>query len=415
MPEAVCAPVDFLSGDYSPQNSVNSARLSARYLARQGKPWDLMAWSFTTKPGPGGNNRKTAIQLQREAAIVVALGGGFQAYIQQNRDGSVALETIPVMAETAKFCRARQAICHHAEAVPQIALLYSTAAHYRHVNGLFSRDSAHMDGILQALLQSQQSVELLSEHHLTGRMGEYPLIVVPEWQYLEPKFKDELVEYVKAGGNLLLVGPKTAQLFQSELGITLEGQSKPEGSVYLAQGDAVATIKGVSQAVALGQNSQPVGRLLAANDPAATSQPAASIATLGKGKIAACYFTCGRSYNSDHSPIVRQFLNDLTRRLFPNPMVEVQGANDVDVSVARNHGKLLVNLVNCSGPHQEDPIIENIAPIGPLQVKIRLAAKPNKVTIEPSGQPVDFEYRDGAVELTVPKVGIHEIVVVETP
>ena len=34
MPEPVCAPVDFLSGDYSPQNSVNSARLSARFLAR---------------------------------------------------------------------------------------------------------------------------------------------------------------------------------------------------------------------------------------------------------------------------------------------------------------------------------------------------------------------------------------------
>ena len=32
MPEPVCAPVDFLSGDYSPEDSVNSARLSARYL-----------------------------------------------------------------------------------------------------------------------------------------------------------------------------------------------------------------------------------------------------------------------------------------------------------------------------------------------------------------------------------------------
>ena len=51
-----------------PQDSVNSARISARYLARQGKPWDLMAWSFTTQPGKGGATQKTAIQLQREAA-----------------------------------------------------------------------------------------------------------------------------------------------------------------------------------------------------------------------------------------------------------------------------------------------------------------------------------------------------------
>ena len=45
MAEPVSAPLDFLSGDYSPEDSVNSARLSARYLARQGKTWDLMAWS----------------------------------------------------------------------------------------------------------------------------------------------------------------------------------------------------------------------------------------------------------------------------------------------------------------------------------------------------------------------------------
>src|ERR1019366_10594811 len=80
MPEPVCAPVDFLSGDYSPEDSVNSARLSARYLARQGKPWDLMAWSFTIKPRPGGPTQKTAPQLEREAAVVLALGGGFEAY-----------------------------------------------------------------------------------------------------------------------------------------------------------------------------------------------------------------------------------------------------------------------------------------------------------------------------------------------
>ena len=58
MPEPVCAPVDFLSGDYSPQDSVNSARFSARYLARQGKPWDLMAWSFARVPGTPGHTQK---------------------------------------------------------------------------------------------------------------------------------------------------------------------------------------------------------------------------------------------------------------------------------------------------------------------------------------------------------------------
>jgi len=63
-----------------------------------------------------------ARKLEREAAIVVALGGGFQAYFTQRRDGSVRLEQMPAMAETAAFCRERQALCHRSEPVPQVAL-----------------------------------------------------------------------------------------------------------------------------------------------------------------------------------------------------------------------------------------------------------------------------------------------------
>jgi len=102
MPETVSAPVDWISGDYSPEDSVNSARFSARYLARQGKPWDLMAWGFTTKPGKGGSNRKSAVQLEREAAVVLALGGGSQANFTKKRDGTLTEQTTQTMATIAK-------------------------------------------------------------------------------------------------------------------------------------------------------------------------------------------------------------------------------------------------------------------------------------------------------------------------
>ena len=412
MAEPVSAPVDFLSGDYSPEDSVNSARLSARYLARQGLPWDLMAWSFTRKPGKGGASQKTAVQLQREAAVVLALGGGFQAYFKQTRDGSIHEEQMPAMAEVAKFCRQRQALCHHAEAVPQVALLLSTAAHYRLINGLFPRDLSRVSGALQALLEGQQSVEVLGEHHLAGRMAEYPLIVVPEWEYLEPQFKADLVAYVKAGGSLLLIGPKTAALFQPELGVALDGEpnTKPQ---YLAHNGALVATKGATQAVKLGPGAQPFGRIHQANDANSPSQPAASITGLGRGKIAATYFTFSQGYLNARPEVARQFLNDLVRQLFPKPMVEVKGSSGVDVSLARNHGKLLVNLVNTAGPHQSEPILDAIPPVGPLSVTIRQAARPAKVTLEPAGRPLAFEFAQGEVTLTVPRVDIHEVIVVE--
>jgi len=411
MAEPVSAPVDFLSGDYSPDDSVNSARLSARYLARQGKPWDLMAWSFSRRTGKTGTNQKTAIQLQREAAVVLALGGGFQAYFKQKRDGSVYDERVPVMAEVAKFCRARQSICHRAEMVPQVALLFSTAGHYRKINGLFNRDLAQTRGVLQALLESQQCVEVLGEHHLAGRMSQYPVIVVPEWEYLDPAFQDNLRAYVKAGGNLLLVGPGAAGMFRAELDVAFEGPPKSE-THYLAHDNSLVATKGPVQLVKVGPKAQAFGQVHTSDTSDSGSQPAASIASLGKGKIAATYFGFGQGYAATRDEVARRFLNDLVHRLFPEPMVQVEGSKGVDVSLATNHGQLLVNLVNTIGPHQTEPVVDAIPPVGPLTVTIRQSVRPSKITLEPGGQSLPFEFQNGLVRLTVPRLEIHEIIVV---
>jgi hypothetical protein len=345
--------------------------------------------------------------------VVLALGGGFQAYFKQKRDGSVFDEQIPVMAEVAKFCRERQALCHRAEAVPQVALLLSTAGHYRRINGLFSRDLGRLSGVLQALLESQHAVEVLGEHHLIRRMREYPLIVVPEWDYLEPEFRDNLVAYVKAGGNLLLIGPRTAALFESDLGVTWKGEPKAE-SRHLAHRDTLTPVKGLTQAVAFGAQTRSFGRLHTARDADSPSEPAAVIAPLGRGRIAATCFDLGQDYARSRAPGLRQFVNDLALELFPQPMVEVRGSTDVDVTLARKHGRLLVNLVNMGGPHQIAGIIETIPPIGPLAVTIRQPTKPAQVILEPGGRPLPFDYRDGEIQLTLPQLAIHDIIVVRS-
>ncbi len=413
MPEAVCAPVDWISGDYSPEDSVNSARLSARYLAHQGKPWDLMAWSFARRGATrNGSRQKSAPQLQREAAVVLALGGGFQFYHTQRRDGSIREGNLPVMAEVATFCRERQAICHRGAPVPQVALLYSTASHYREINGLFNRDLSRISGTLQALLESQWVVDVVGEHHLTGRMQDYPLIVVAECDYLEPVFKKELVEYVQAGGNLLIVGPKAASLFTTELGVSLgAAQREPR---YLACEDRFYATRDVTQTPVLGPEARACGRLYVAENFDSASHPAASVTSLGQGTIAATYFSFSRGYLATRSAEARAFLSDLVGQLFPNPLVEVKGSSCVDVSVNRLDDKLVIHLVNTSGPHwdQENPLFDSIEPVGPLEVAVRGKRGSARVTLEPGAEPVSFEYRAGRIHLTLPSLDIHRAIVI---
>ncbi len=106
--------------------------------------------------------------------------------------------------------------------MPQIALLYSTAGHYRESPRLFhwvgSDGVAVLRKALTQILQNQYGVQVLSEHHLKGNMPKWPAIIVPGWKHLEPNFRDELGAYAKTGGSLLLIGPGPAKLFETELG-----------------------------------------------------------------------------------------------------------------------------------------------------------------------------------------------------
>ncbi len=412
MPEPVCAPVDFISGDLNPEDSVNSARASARFLAQGGKPWDLMAWSFTRVAGKNGSHQKTAVQLQREAAVALSQGGGFQAYFTQRRDGSVKLSEVPLMAEVARFCRARQALCHGAKIVPQVALLFSMVDHYHEANGLFPRDLTHVNGPLQALLESQYSVELLGEANLHGRMKEYPLIVIPEARTLEPAFEDELRAYVKGGGHLLLIGPESAERFSGEIGYLPKEEIARE-SRTLRHGDNRVPTKGFAQAVTLEAKARPFGELTAPG--AAESSPAASFTTVGKGVIAATYTDLSEAYTSERSPAAREFLHTLAQELFPHPLVTVTGSRDVDVTVTRQAGRLAISLMNTAGPHADphDPIIESIPTVGPLEVAIQTPTAPKAIRWEPDGTSLPVRYEAGVATVTLPKLEIHGVLVVE--
>ena len=144
-----------------------------------------------------------------------------------------------------------------------------------------------------------------------------------------------------------------------------------------------------------------------------TTSPAACVRALGRGKIAATAFTFGQGYAQTRDAVMRRFLNELAKELFPNPMVEVKGSSDVDVVVGRQGQRLTVSLINTSGPHQSAPVIDEVSPVGPINLTIRQAARPAKVTLEPAGISLPFEYANGAIRVTVPRVEIHEIVVVE--
>jgi hypothetical protein len=419
MPEPVSADVDFISGDYMPFDSVNAARFEGRCIRSQGKPWDLMAWGFRHFDN-ASFNYKTAVQLEQEAAAVLSLGGGFQIYFQQRHDGSIPKQPIAILEDVAKFCRARQPYCQGSSPIPQIALLYYGKGMYKagtNLPRLFGHWGANnalttpMQGVLLALLDSQYIVDITMEHHLRGQMEKYKAIVIPEWSDLDVQLKNELLDYARVGGSLLIIGSQASRQFADELNITPQGEPRMVDR-WIEYTGRVGNLQTSLQDVVVKDPATVRCRLYNSMFCEGNSVPAATVANYGKGKIAAVYLNYGVRYYTARSIVQRDFLASIIREIFVDPVVEVSGSHLVEVVATRKNGSVYINLMNTGGNHSDKTIqvFDEIPAVGPLDIKLRIAEKPKKVILQPQGRVLDFNYKQGLMKCTLPRLGIYDII-----
>ena len=411
MPEKVSADVDYLSGDVTPQNGVYRSAFEARCLAPQGKPWDLMAWGFSWNGGKMPMNVKSSVQLEQEAAQIMAMGGGVQFYYQQNRDLSIKPWLATTLSEIATFCRARQQFCHKAKAIPQIALLYPTASYQKNAPVPYSYSTLKLQGALNLVLDGQHPVEILMEHHLRGKMEQYPMIIIPECDYLESTFIDELKRYARDGGNLLIMGTETAKLFEKELGIKSLGDIKEDQS-FIASSDKIGAIRSSLLSVELQPGTKSVATFYTGSDFRDKGKLiAASVNDFGNGKIAGVYFNAGSNYIDYKSPVLRDFISDLITKLFPDQVVNVSGSHLVHVAVNQLNNKMYVNLVNIAGEHSNPSAVayDEIPALKDLKVSIKTIKRPARIVLQPEGKDLKFDYQNGVSKVVVSNLPIHSI------
>jgi len=416
VPERPDLPVDFISGDYLGNACISAARLEARYIAQNGKPWDLMAWGFQSARGnPVGPLHKPAVQLCQEAAVVLAQGGGFQIYYQPTRAGRIDDRHIEVMARVARFCRARQSLAHQSETVPQIGLLFSTTSLYTTSKKLFGGwgSAAHpARGLLDALIENQYSVDVIPEWKLQDCAARYPLIVVPDWPNLGAPVRDLLVDYLRRGGNLLVAGAENASLFASVLGVRLVGKPTDQQAFIPAE-EVFANVRGLWQDVQP-TGATPIEMRYPTYDSAGEAKTAATLARADQGRILGFYGPLGSDFAATHAPALREVVRRLVRRLF-TPMVAVEGPPTVEVVLRRKGGLLLVHLINATGMQvaADYAAIDFVPTVGPLHVAMRLPAPPRKVRLEPEGLILAGSWEGGLWKTEIPRLHLHEILTVE--
>lgn len=417
VPEKPDLPVDYVSGDIYDSAVLSSmARVYGRYFAAVGKPWDLMLWGWQ-RPQPGmiGPIYKPAVQIKQESTPVLSQGGGFQIYYGPTRAGKIDGHIVRTIGEVAEFCRARQAVCHKTGTVPQIGLLFSRNTLYTKTNQMFggwARATDPVSGLLDALVESQYSVDFIPDWKLAQVAASYPLIVVPDWSNIGNEVKDTLVAYAKAGGRVLLAGAENAALFQAELGVRLAG-APSQRTAFVTGTEVLGNASGIWQDVEPA-GAQVLEERYPAQDASRDGRCAATLNPLGAGSIAAIYGSTGRTYALSHGVGLRQFIARIVARIF-KPMVEVQGPPTIEVALRKKDGRLLVHLSNCTSMQvaADFATTDYVPAAGPLKVSLRLPKRPARVTLEPGGTPLQGSWRDGVFTTTVERLDLHAVVAIQ--
>jgi hypothetical protein len=413
IPERPTVELDYLSGDVADLAAVRQARLQARYLGRCGKPWDLMSWGFEHGSQEPEQSAKPAVELEQEAAIILAQGGAYQIYYVPTRAGWIDGRVVETAAEVGRFCRRRERWAHGSESLAEVGVLYSGHSLYRTANRVFGgwgRAENPAAGAVDLLLGCGYSVDLIPDWQAAECVAGYPLVVVPDWQEIGAAMAKTLAGYVERGGRLLVCGAENAQLFAGAFALRVKGAIE-EHSYFVADASGFAQVKGNW----IGMDAAETETLAWAWAAADTRKDAVALAVRarhGKGSAVVCPGPLMAEYANAGTPILRGVVRGM---IAPLHKAVVRLENDdpaVEVVLRRKDGQTILHLINTAGAPDTGAFRHAgmVPATGPLRLRVRLAAAPGRVFLEPEGTELEGTYQGGTWEGVLPGLHVHAMV-----
>jgi len=422
MPQPVCVNVDYLSGDFAPTDSYNSARFEARVLCEQNMPWDLMAWGFYYGFQPASIFPvKSAAALCREAAAVISLGGGFQVYNSQVRDGSVRLWEIHELKPVAQFMRNREPILKGCKPFSNIGILYSNYDMGNKSDSLFfTGGNETTKGAVRLILDAARSCGFLMDFMLNPEgLKDKNLVILPEIQYIREESKAALLAFVNNGGNLMITGHECCKAFEDVLNVTISDECV-ERKISIFNGSRrVNQYAKTAATVSVGKGCEIVKQHMTGGAGLVEGKDTFATVTktkYGKGTIVAVHYNLFEFYFHEPDFHVRNMISEIIADLGAEACVEYTGPKFVDIVTAKKDGNLLVSLINTSGIYSEARIraYDEIQPLANLEIRVKVDKEPKSVTLQPENTVPAWRYDPASKTITVPiaELQIHTVVVI---
>ncbi|MHC4252193.1 MAG: alpha-L-fucosidase [Planctomycetota bacterium] len=297
----------------------------------------------------------------------------------------------------------------------------------------------HMDsggtgaGVVRALQELRVKFDLV---HAGADLAAYYLVIVPENVYVDEHLAEGLSAHLGRGGALLMAGAAAVpggEPALEELGIVSHGESHYP-TTYIRFGELVSEgvphtdhviydrgmrLEAAEGATVLARVVEPYFERTYEHFSSHAQTPADRVtdwaAAVQKGRAITIAYPIFRAYATHGNLPFRSLVGNCIARLCPDPLLRAGGPSFLETTVTRQGERTVVHLLGYA-PQRRTPkldIVEDVIELRDVPLSLKLDKAPAKVTLAPEGRELEFAYADGRVEVTVPCVRGHAIVVFE--
>ncbi len=406
----------------------------ARYVRTLGQPFGGVTNRFDVGYGRFGT-LKSEQMLEYELASMLASGGIGTVVDQVPHHVQLEGPAYERLGEAFAFAREREPWCLGSVSVPEIAVLAPNQLGYF---GWAEPDNA-LYGAVTCLTELHQHFDVIDQDEDFDR---YRLIVLPGANPPPPPaVVQRLADYVAKGGRLLAVDldlSGEAGALKTALGVERAEPSAKFKSGYLRPSNVAmqrglpkmdmlvgATFRDVvatSGTETLFSAVMPIGvDFYGHAGPPASDKPSGPAITShrhGKGQAAYVGLPLLSVFYGTPTLAPRNVMANVLEQLLPSDdrLLDVRAPLSVEVNLMAQPGRRVLHLLNFHAERQRGDkryTLENVSPVRDIRCQVSLPSKPTKVYLAPSKVELAWRPVGGRVEVTVPEVLIHQMVVFE--
>lgn len=398
---------------------------NVRYARRLGKPYLGMTARFHKSWADFGGFKPYAA-LEYETSQMIAHGAGCSIGDQLHPRGTLDPVSYELIGKVYRRIEALEPYVTQSEAVVDIGLFH--AGNGDAITSLSDTDI----GATRMLMQLKHQFDVIDCH---SDLDRFKLVILPDSVRITPELAERLAGFVDRGGSLLASGTCglaiEGDVALPQLGITHAERSTFANS-YFRPRPSIGKQLPVSDHIiydrVLNIATSPSTEVLAdlvnpyfdrawdhfsshAQTPPdrLSGHPAATL----NGRSAYVAFPIFQSFAVNGSPVYRGLISSLIDRLLDAPCVRTNAPTGTEISVMRQPDRTIVHLLHYSPERRaaQFDIVEDIVPLHDLQLSVRCDRTPSRVFLAPENTPLPFRIAEGRVNLTLPRLNGHAVIV----